>query len=487
MALSDHARLPYQIRYIRAYLASRNANNTYNAWQDVSRYVVDANLGQSTKSIDTNDFDIGFYEESNQQIAFDNSYGDFMEGQGFFQNAIVDRSKVKIVAGYQDIESLQPEYQVTFEGIIDDRGTSIDTTQENCVFTVLAYSSIFKRLLADPGAVTNGQTFQQALFNLMNRGDVSNLLTIDINNINPQVNLTIDNSDWFAGQQLDSAINGLLLAGNSVLKITDNTVYISGRTESSTVRFQFFGKGSAKPANIVSIQDYNNGLRRQFSQVQVNNITFDAADDIMNLYGADLKQIDVSFINDPDAISAIVKNILNEFQYPKAELMLTTDFLGSEIDILDMVTIDNEGFIEDAQPAFYGMAVYGQSQYVTRQGGVKIRGIEGFKVLSVTHDYKAYTSTYKLRLVGNQPYDSNAGYSNPIYGQAVYGLSRYSRSGVSGGGGGGGGAGGGTVTPVILPEPGAPIGLFLTLTVPTPVIPPVHGSPIGLFLTITNP
>lgn len=449
MAFSDHARLPYQIRYLRCYLAVRNPDETHGDWVDISRYVVDAHLGQSSKSIDSNDFDIGFYEETNLQVGLDNTYGDFIEGHGFFDNAIVDRSKVKLVAGYQNIENLVPEYEITFEGVIDDRATSIDAVQENAVFTVLAYSSVMRRLDTDPGAVTNGQTFQTAFFNLLNRREITSLMTLDITNINPKVNQIIDNADWFGGQQLNDSINGLLLASNSILKIVDNTIYVTGRVESSTVRFQFFGKGSAYPANIIAIQDYNNGLRRCLTRLQVNDVIFDTDDEIISRYGipSSLKNLDIGFITDSGTVSAIVKDILREFQYPKTELLLTTDFLGNEVELLDLVTIDNEGFIEDPTPAVYGRAVYGTSAYVKRQGGVKIRAVEGFKVLAVTHNYQNYTTQFKLRSVGSQPYDGNAGYSNPIYGQAIYGLSRYSRSDVGGGGGGEGGAGGGSLPP----------------------------------------
>lgn len=439
MSLSDHARLPYQIKYLRCYLAARNTDSTYQDWVDVTRFVVDSNLGNYTKSIDSNDFDIGYYEESNIQVTFDNAQGDFMQGQSYFSNGIVDRSKIKIVAGYINIQNRVPEFQTTFEGIIDDRGTAIDSDNENASFTVLSYSAIMGRLATDPGAVTNGQDFKTALFNLLNRTEITGLLTVSLDNINPKTNQIVDDANWFSGKQLKESINAILLASNSVIRIKDNTIYISSRVESSTVRFQFFGKGSARPCNIVSLKGFNNGLKRVITKVLINSATaFNSNDELISLYGLQNKAVDIGCIADTETIAAIGEGILNEFQYPKKELELTTDFLGNEVDILDMVTIDNEGFLLDAAPAVYGRAVYGDSEFTRRQGGVRIRPIEGYKVLSVTHSFKDYTTTLKLRSVGNQPYDSNAGYSNPIYGQAVYNLSRYARTAIGGGGGGAG-------------------------------------------------
>ena len=108
MSLLEHARLPYQIKYIRCYLSVRNRDNTYQDWVDISRFVVDTSLGSHTKSIDSNDFDIGYYEESNVQITLDNTNADFMQGYGYFVTGLVDRSKIKVVAGYVGIENRVP-------------------------------------------------------------------------------------------------------------------------------------------------------------------------------------------------------------------------------------------------------------------------------------------------------------------------------------------------------------------------------------------
>lgn len=470
MALSDHAKRAYQIKYIRAYLAPRNYDNTYDAWINVTRYVDSSNIGQSSKSIDSDDFSIGFYEESNVRIAFDNLEAKFTDGRGFFEGKVVDQSKVKIVAGYISVnapdDASAAEFETTFEGVIDERATALDTDRESAQFQILAYSSIIRRLQADPGAVTNGQTFQVALFNLLNRTEINQLLTVDLDNINPQVNETVDVATWFSGKQLTDAVNRLLYASNSVMRVTNNTIYISGRVESSTVRFQFFGKGSNKPANIYSLKNFNSGTKRVITRLTINGTTIEASSDLISRYGSQAKTIDLGFLTDTTKVGIVGADIIDEFAYPKQEMELTTDFLGNEIDILDMVTIDNEGNLVDPNPPVYGRAVYGIDSYTRRQGGIRIRNIEGFKVLGITHDYRQYTTTYKLRSVGNQPYDSNAGYSNPIYGQAIYGLSKYARLDVGGGGGGSGGSGGGSLPPESSGSSGSPIGLFLTITNP---------------------
>ncbi len=426
--IARFARRSCQLKYLRVYLAARMRSGGYDVWRDVTRYTVATSFGKYKRSIDSGDFDIGFYETANVQVSFNNDEAQFSDGIGFFENKIIDRSKLRIVAGYADpADPATVASCLDFEGIIDDRASKLDADAENVQFTALSYSSILGRLKADPGAIGNGQTFKAALFNLLNRSEIKTLLEVDIVNITPKVNLIIDNSDWFSGKSLQGAITALLLASNSILKIANNTVYIASRAQSASVRFQFYGKGARRPPNILSIKNLNTGMARVITQVMVNETTFDADDDLVDLYGLSLKSADCGFITDPEAVSSIAADILREFGYPKQELELTTDYLGNEIELLDMVTIDNEGSLIEARPAVYGRAVYGDSLYVKRRGGARLRPIEGFKILSIAHDYNALTTTLKLRSVGNRPFDSNAGYFNPIYGQAVYGVSRFAK------------------------------------------------------------
>lgn len=429
MSIQEKARLPYQIIYVRCYIAPRNLDDTYDPWIDVTRHITDSGFGKYQKSVDSNDFSVGYQEMANSRIVLDNSEGLFIEGSGYFDNRIVDRSKVMMVAGYRNpenpTEASEADYETTFEGIIEDRSTNINTRNETATFQVLSYWSIISRLLADPGAVTNGQDFKTAIYNLLNRSEITGLLTVSLDNIEPKTNETVEDSTWFTGKQLEVAMKGLLLASNSVMKIASNTVYIVSREESSTVRFQFFGKGSENPANVIDINSYNHGLKRVITRVQVNTTLVEADNELISRYGANLQSLSLGFITDTDTETTIAKSILGEFQYPKTEMELTTDYIGNEINLLDLVTIDNEGTLVEPSPAIYGRAVYGEAVYPKRIGGVKIRPVQGFKVIGITHDYRAFTTKLKLRAIGNLPFDSNAGYKNPLYGQATYGESTF--------------------------------------------------------------
>lgn len=432
MALKTHAEKSYQIKFVRVEIAPRLSNGTYDAWKEITQWVISQNTQTFSRSIDSDDFDIGYFEESNLKISLDNRDNLFTEGYGYFYNRIVDKTKFRLSAGYYDTTAMeageepQPEYNINFEGFIDGKALAYDVDNDTLTITALAYSSIFKTLRTDPGAVGSGQTFKNAFYALLNRSEVTNFLTVELANISPKINNTVDNASWFAGKQLDRSINALLLASNSVLYVKDNTVYVKSRENPAVVRYQFFSRGSDRPCNVETIKDHNYGHKRIITRVEVSTGLFaEAADDIQKIYGSGLKKLDIGFITNTEKLLAIGDDILSEFQLPKQELLLTTDYLGGEIELLDMVTIDHPGVILEAEPARYGNAVYGQGHYVTRQGGARFYPFNGWKVLGITHDYRRFSTTLKLREIGNTLYDGNAGYYNPIYSQAIYGVSPY--------------------------------------------------------------
>lgn len=410
--LQKHIAKSYQIKYLKVFLATRTFANTYNSYVDVTRYILDSSIGSYKRSIDSNDFDIGYQEESNISVNLDNNDGRFLEGLGFFEEALVDRSKIKIEAGYVDTETFgsdspSVDYQVSFEGIIDDRATSYDEQKNNVQFTIVSFSSIINRLKADASFIVNGDSFQSTLFNLLNVADIRQLLTVDIANINPKVNSTVTDVSWFQGKQLKEAMEAMLLASNSVLVVKNGAVYVKPRAHSTTPRFRFYGKGSAKPSNIEKISNYNNGLARVITRAYVNSTVVEGDfQNIIRRYGARVKNINLGFISNNAIETAIGEDIIDEFSIPKTEFELTTDYLGNEVDLLDTVTVENEGFVLDAEPALYGEAIYGESTYVQRSGSLKISPHLGFKIIAINHDYKRFSTTLKLRAIGNKAYDN---------------------------------------------------------------------------------
>jgi hypothetical protein len=426
----------YQLKFLKVEIAARKTDSTLDSFVDVTRFVRGGGIETLRKSIDTNDFTIGLFDQNNINIVFDNSNGFFNNNSGFFTNRIEHRSKVRIHAGYYNNEDIPItsssgiSSEISFEGIINSEGTSRESRRETTKYKVLSYISIIKGLKTKSGAVTNGMDFQTAFFNLLNVFEITQYLTVDVGNINPDVNLTIDDGTFFEGLQLNDAIDKLLLASNSVLNIVNNEIIIKSRKEILNIKYEFYGKGSVFPANVTNIFNENPGQRRVITRIQFEGFSdiFEAQTAVIDRFGARLKKIDLGFITDINTLETIANTILNEFQFPKRELEVETSYIGNQLELLDLVTIDNPGYVFDPNASRYNSSKYGTAIYSTPQAGLKITQRTGFKVLAIDHNFSRFTTKLKLREIGTKLYDSdlNVGTGGQfVYGVAVYGSSDY--------------------------------------------------------------
>jgi hypothetical protein len=408
-AVAKHSNDPFQIRYLKVELAARNLDNTLQPFRDISRYVRRAGIGALKKSIDTNDFDVGFYEQSNVNLVLDNSLGSFMRNQGFFLNQLIDRSKVRITAGFENRVTGSNDFEVAFEGIISAETMSANLKREDISYKVISYASLINKLKTRSGAAVNGQDFKTTFFNLLNVTEIKNYLTVDLANINPKLNESVDTGAWFENKQLNEAINKLLIASNSVLLIKNNTIHIQGRDENPTVKFNYYGKGSAFPANIINIKNYNEGDKRVITRLifEGDSVGIESEQFVIDKYGAKLKTVDLGFITDPDKKIIIGTNIIDEFQFPKPEFEISGPYVGNQVDILDLIIVDNPGYVFNQDPSRYDTDnTYDTTfRYNSQRTGLRIENNIGFKVLAVDHNYTKYMTTLKVRRIGVTEYD----------------------------------------------------------------------------------
>ncbi|KKN72959.1 hypothetical protein LCGC14_0405130 [marine sediment metagenome] len=408
--VAKHSNNPFQFKVLKVELATRRTNNTLDPFVDITRFVKKGGISRLSKSIDSNDFDIGFFEQSNLTLTLDNSQGQFMKGRGFFVNKIIDRSRVKVVAGFRNIDDGTIDSETTFEGILSAETANASLRSETITYKILSFSSLITRLRSRSAAVDDGMDFRTAIFNLLNINEIKTYITVDINNINPKFNGTVDSGVFFEGKQLDESINKLLLASNSVLKIKNNTIFIQDREQSVDVKFEYFGKGGTRPANIIDISNYNEGDKRIITRVQFEGDlgVFDSPDFIIDKFGAKLKRVDIGFITNTIKKFGISQDILGEFQFPKTEFQITGPYLGEQVDLLDLITVDNPGYDFNTNVALYDSpdSEYDTDDvYASSNTGLIIDKNLGFKVLKVEHDFARYQTKLKVRRIGSKEFD----------------------------------------------------------------------------------
>lgn len=404
------------MKVIKVYISPLTGLDSYGSEVDVSDYVDTNGISKIKRSIDSTDYSLGIYRMSDINVRARNDFGTFNENdsRSIFPY-IRDRAKVRIEA--LQIDGINNTTTTTkFEGIINDEATRLDHDKGMISFKVLSKNSLFRTVGIPAGRVVASKTIKQAIFRILNQNEILALLTIDIDNINPDYDFVIDDGSFFGDMEVQEALNLLMLASNSVLTIANDIVYVYSRNSGSGSTLELTGDGSLTGiTNIISIQNYNNGKHRQFNSVIVNGSSNSmTADDDghINDYGLRQISIDLGFVNNTDTLMAIATNILEEFRFPKIELevMVPTSEIGNHL-LLGPVSIDNPWIripAGDYMPVL-GQAVLGASATPLPNilGSFQILDNIKFKSIEIEDNLQTFETKLKLRQFG---FTSDDGY-----------------------------------------------------------------------------
>jgi len=426
------------MRVEQVFITPLVSNDTYGDEIEVSKYVRIDGISKIKRSIDSTDYSLGVYRFSDLKLKCENSRGTFNEddSRSIFPFTR-DKAKVRVVALMINPDTFATETKVQFEGIINDEATRQNITDDTVKLTALSKDSVFRTTQVPAGIISAGTTAKNALFLILSQASITNLLTVDINNIDPVLDFEIDTPSELDNLEVREALDLLLAASSSVLLLESDTIFIHGREkpdEDEADALQLRGRGElSNNANIISITAYNTGKQRQFNSVRLNDGAV-VIEDSASVFEYGLKQIefDFPFANDLDTLRDIGQEIADEFRYPKVELKARVPTEVSEdSDLLDLVRVDAPLLKKPIPGDFfpvYGAAIYGDSEtpYPLTLGSVGISNKTKFKIIEIEDDARSFQTILKLRQFGKFTNDGVFEFAIPaIYGTAVYGDSGY--------------------------------------------------------------
>ena len=397
--------------YTDVYLKRRYADGSFDTdWIDITRWVETRGLGCITFALDSGNFDVGLFVANNVQVIFDNSTGKFNDNTdsrsywAAFESR--DLSKIKIEAGYitDDDERLPA---TPFNGILDER--SMRFSQDDTVrATILSLESILKSTYVVAGALSSAVTVKDAIFILCNRGEVTRYIGVSEANINPSLDVTIDNSSDYDGKKLDLVMNEILLYANSVMYVDGNgDMIVTGRNNTNDVKYRFFANSHDASAgardNVYSVTNFNNGRQRVKNAWYWSGTSLSALSlsRYLTRYGVTRRSFSTGAITNTATRQAILDNLLNEFQFPKRELSLTTDYMPGVLNFFDTVTVDiKPNLSRNDNVPIAGHAIAGTAVSIDYISGLLIDPLLGFKIIAIQHDLGRGTTTFKLREKG---------------------------------------------------------------------------------------
>lgn len=415
-------------------------DNEYADEVEVTDRVLYTGVGDIRASIDAADYDVGVFTFSDLELKGSNFDGFFNENdaRSMFPS-IRDRCKVRVVfrrniltrTSSGTITDDTETDTVTFRGVINDEATRIDIAKEQIRFKVLSRDSVLRTTRISSGVVSNTDLFSEAMLQILNVPRITSVLNVDEDNINPDLDLEIDDGTWFDNKTVKEALDRLLFAANSCLLINDDgDVIIKSRDYDDTQDvLRLYGQYDVhKRENIISLEAYNPGTHRTFTSIEVND-TQETDETMATAFGLRIKRYQLGFITDADKESQIAERVVDEFKVPKAELEVTvpTD-LVRDVPILAPVSINYPLRLEPYPGTFLpvvGVTQIGDTdQKLPLQfGSFSINPRIGFKIIEISHNAQKFTSKLKLRQFGTTLDDGF--YDTPfssILGFAILGL-----------------------------------------------------------------
>lgn len=391
--------------------------NTYGSEVDITDYIEEDGLPSVTTFIDSEDYDIGIFSYGSIQFTLDNekgSFNDYSDPRSLF-TYFRDLSKVRMV--FRQYETLRNSEGVVvstvvtdttlFKGLIRDEATRLDPASDRITMEALSLESIISNVRISPGAINDDSMTTTAFLEILDNTKVTSLLTVSSGNIDPDLNLTIDDGGFFDALSGLEAIKTLLTATNSVLLINaDNEIVIRNRdVDSDLYTLELYGKNDIHGReNIISLSDYNNGFHRIANSIRSSRVESNDTGSIDEI-GLRQKQIDFEFITTEGTLQTIADRILAEFLVPKIECKVRIPMsIGKSVSLLQRVTINMPLYIEPSGTFLpvIGGADYGDAAapYPIEIGSVEILPTTIFKVIEIEHDLAAMETTLKLRQIG---------------------------------------------------------------------------------------
>lgn len=420
----------------RVYMTPRTAQYTYGTEVEVTDHITQQGINQIKRAIDSQDYEIGVYFYSDLELTGSNDNGYFNDQNDLRSIFPFNRDLTKVRVVYENVVSGSVVDTITYYGLVQDKATRIDALNETVTFRVLSLDSIISATQVAGGTVSGGVTCKTAMLSILNQAAITSVLSVSSANINPNLNFTIDVGSAFDGAQTQDALNQLLLASNSIMKISSSgVVTIQSRAANNVSALNLYGPyDEYRRQNVINISGYNTGLQRMFTSVMITDgLGADHVYDnvpIANTYGYNQTALTFDFLTSLSTIDTVGKNLLAEFSSPKIELQVEVPTsIAKTLDLLDLISINwplrVTPYNGKMMPVI-GTTKIGDGNFPlpNKNGSLFVLPNVAFKVIEIDHDPNTFTTILKLRQIGTTLSD---GYFNlptsSIIGYAVIGQS----------------------------------------------------------------
>lgn len=394
--------------YYKVIMTTRERYDEYGDQIDITQdveltdYIQAGGISTMKVEADDGDYTIGVFVIGSLTLKAVNHNGEFCDETNWRSLFPYSRDLTKIDVVYVDKTGTE---NTRFKGLITEDATKEDLLKSTTTFKVLNQQGILRKTTIFPGTVRKGMTFTEAFFGILNRPPITDILNFDINNINPQLDYTIDEELFFDGISAYEGVKALLQASNSVMTIDgSNNMIIRTRTANSNTPYAFYnGADLYGRENIIDLKKYNTGLQRAYNTITIGDFTH-IDEEFSLIHGGKQKEIDLPFITERRKSLLIAKAIVDEFKVPKYEMELTVRTeIVKDIDMFDLCTVELGRRVEEYRGEdipLYEHSEYGTATYPSEFGNLTLPSGMGFKVTAIRENPSNHTTQLRLRQIG---------------------------------------------------------------------------------------
>lgn len=400
----------------RVYLQRRISKDQYDAnLIEITDYVIKDGITEIGLRIENEDYDIGVF--SYGEITIDlNNFNGWFSGEKEPRSIFAwRRDKARIIVKLNDQNGV---YVEQFVGLVQDDHTTEDADEQTVSLSVLSRDSLFRRVFIKGGAIPSGATVSQALRIVLNRPDVTNFINYDVANINPPLNVVIDDASSFDNKAASEILDDLMLICGGILYVdADNNVIVSDRSHTAEkliysiveadgsalvdgenyivaalspeetaeiYPWRFYGPGDLLGrANVLALDNITSGLNRCFTQFRIGEtVAFDSV--LLEKFGFKEKDLGIDdVITNADTQQQIVDYYLSQFSVPRRECEITVrSDEAMNINLLDTLLLNYPPLIiaRKGRPKKKGLLVDSEGNFIVDGEGAHIEVITSGEV-----------------------------------------------------------------------------------------------------------
>jgi hypothetical protein len=404
----------------RVYIKPFNTNGDYaTSFTEVTDDVDFGAMGSIKESIDSNEYDVGVFKFNQFPLRLNNLeglYSDIGTPRTIFAYKR-SGSLVKVTWTVTDditqcgnatcgdcFTSIEVD---VFLGLLNDESLKMNIRDQFVAFQILGLESIFESVETPYASITTpSDDISDIIYTCLNQTKITDLMTVSASNISISNDIVIDNKDDLENTTVKEALDLLLLAGNSVLYIKDQIVYVHPYTATVDVKKRFYGQGSDNGIeDIQSINSIKSGLNKTFNFWTWDDTSLFKEDTTsVSKYGIRKKGIDISLITDTTKRNTTLTTLKNEYRLPRQEFFMTIPitYKSLELFILDRIEVDYPIVYRAAEGSLiplYSVAVYGADRYPNGDWAFGITVDEDQVILERRIDTKRQIIIFKLRKI----------------------------------------------------------------------------------------